>query len=252
MSSGGASRPPLLQAIVESLTGDAPVRGVHIGAFWTAVLSRRCGLAATPNWVGASWPTDESSMLLAGSSALATAQLALVGQPYPVSVGVAAINSLLSVDPADCVELNAMQLIASQGQGKYVAMVGHFPGVPELRERVGRLSVLELHPQEGDLPAGDADHVIPAADVVAITGSTIVNGTLDHLLGLCQPRSLVIVLGPSTPLSPVLFDYGVDVISGTLVEDEAAVLQQVSAGISFRQMTGVRLVTLVRNPAALR
>ncbi len=233
---------------VESLRDDAPVQEVRAGSFWTAVLSRRCGLAATPSWEHtAQGLSDDLASRLAGMPAATVARLALSTDPCAVAIGVAAINSLLTVEPDACVDLNAMELIASRGRGRHVAMVGHFPFVPDLRSVVGRLSVLELHPQPGDLPAEVAAQVIPDADVVAITGSTIVNGTLDHLLTLCRPKSLVIVLGPSTPFSPVLFDYGVDVVSGTLVEDEQAVLQHVSAGVSFRQMTGVRLVTMLRD-----
>jgi len=54
------------------------------------------------------------------------------------------------------------------------------------------------------------------------------------------------VLGPSTPLSTVLFDHGVDIISGTRVVDEAAVMRTVAQGASFRQVEGVRLLTFTR------
>jgi uncharacterized protein (DUF4213/DUF364 family) len=65
-------------------------------------------------------------------------------------------------------------------------------------------------------------------------------------LGLCRPDSLVIVLGPTTPLSPVLFDYGVDIVSGTLVVDPELALRCLSEGATFRQMRGVRLLTMQR------
>jgi uncharacterized protein (DUF4213/DUF364 family) len=54
------------------------------------------------------------------------------------------------------------------------------------------------------------------------------------------------VIGPSTPLSPVLFQHGVGIISGTRVVDEAAVLRTVGQGASFRQVEGVKLLTLAR------
>jgi hypothetical protein len=58
---------------------------------------------------------------------------------------------------------------------------------------------------------------------------------------------LVIVLGPTTPLSPVLFDYGVDMVSGTKVVDVEAVLRCISQGATFKQVKGVRLLTLRRS-----
>jgi hypothetical protein len=82
---------------------------------------------------------------------------------------------------------------------------------------------------------------------VAITGSALINHTLDGLLALRCPEALVMVLGPSTPLSPLLFAYGVTILSGTRVVDESAVLRTVGQGANFQQVEGVRLLTLRRN-----
>jgi uncharacterized protein (DUF4213/DUF364 family) len=111
---------------------------------------------------------------------------------------------------------------------------------------VGTLQVLEQQPQGKDLPAEAASKVIPRADVVAITGTTLINHTFEELMALCRPEALVLVLGPSTPLSPILFDYGVHLLSGSVVEDVEAVLRAVSQGANFRQVHqhGVRLVTM--------
>jgi hypothetical protein len=42
----------------------------------------------------------------------------------------------------------------------------------------------------------------------------------------------------------VLFDHGATVISGAVVVDEAAVLRTVSQGACFRQMEGVKRLTM--------
>jgi hypothetical protein len=73
-----------------------------------------------------------------------------------------------------------------------------------------------------------------------------VNHTIGPLLGYCRPDALVILLGPTAPLSPVLFYFGVDVISGARVADPALVLRQVADGVGFRQMRGVRRLTMRR------
>jgi uncharacterized protein (DUF4213/DUF364 family) len=82
--------------------------------------------------------------------------------------------------------------------------------------------------------------------VVALTGSALINGTLDGLLSLCRPGALVMVLGPSTPLSPVLFDHGATFLSGARVVDEAAALRTIGQGATFQQVEGVRLLTLMK------
>ncbi len=162
------------------------------------------------------------------------------------SIGVAAINSLLDVDEEKAVQINAADVLAEQGRGKNVALVGHFPFVPRLREAVRQLWVLEQHPTGDDYPAEAASELIPRADIVAITSSTLINHTLDPLLELCRPDAMVMLLGPTTPLSPVLFGHGVDMLSGARVVDEAAVLRTVSQGASFRQVQGVKLLTFTR------
>jgi len=87
----------------------------------------------------------------------------------------------------------------------------------------------------GDLDAGAAAEVFPLADVVAITGTALTNGTMGSLLALCRRESMVMVLGPTTPLTTIWFDYGVDVISGSRVVDAPGIMRMVSGGAVFRQ-----------------
>ena len=103
------------------------------------------------------------------------------------SIGFAALNALIEVDERRCRALNAEELILERGAGKHIAIVGHFPFTEKARAAAGRLSVLELNPLAGDLPASAAPDVIPDADVVAITGMTLVNGTFEALAALLVP-----------------------------------------------------------------
>jgi len=233
---------------------ERPVLDVRVGAFWTAVVTeaegrRRCGLASTPrsdeHHYGGGPAVPDAGRLME-RSARDLAELARSESLMEAAIGVAAINALLPPSPELWVDVNAEEVIARHGTGKNVALVGHFPFIPRLREAVGTLWVLELQPGPGDLPSEAAPDIIPQADVVAITGTTLINRTLEGLLALCRPEALVLVLGPSTPLSPVLFDHGVHILSGALVEDSEAVLRAVSQGANFRQVhrQGVRLVTI--------
>ena len=74
---------------------------------------------------------------------------------------------------------------------------------------------------------------------------TFINRTLPDLLSLCKPGAYILVLGPSTPLSPVMGEMGVDLLAGSIVEDIPAVLAALSQGGNFRQIhkAGVRLIT---------
>jgi hypothetical protein len=162
------------------------------------------------------------------------------------SVGMATFNALLEVDEAACAEVNAEDVIVQRGAGRRVAIVGHFPFVERVRQVAEVCWVLELRPRAGDLSAGQADKVLPQADVVALTGTSLLNHTFDDLVALCHPEAFVVLLGASAPLSPVLFEHGVDAISGTRVMDVPAVLQAVGQGATFRQIPGKRLLTIMR------
>lgn len=235
----------ILDDLLATLPDDAAVRSVLVGVHWTVVCSRGCGLAST---VAGDKPHGHARVRDVGrlhlKSARELAEYARSDNPLEASIGLTAINSLLDVDERHAVEINATDVLAERGRGKNVALVGHFPFIPRLRGEVGRLWVIEQHPAEGEHPAVAAADLIPQADVVALTGSALINHTLDGLLALCRRESLVMVLGPSTPLSPVLFGHGAALLSGTLVVDEAAVLRTVGQGAIFRQVEGVRLLTL--------
>jgi uncharacterized protein (DUF4213/DUF364 family) len=179
-------------------------------------------------------------------SARELAEWARSNNPLERSIGVAAINSLLPVDEGAAVEINAGEVLARRARGRSVAIVGHFPFIEKLRPLLKELWVIEQRPVEGEHPDMEAAEIIPQAEVVALTGSALINGTLDGLLSLCSPTALVMVLGPSTPLSPVLFDHGATILSGARVVDEAAALRTIGQGATFQQVEGVRLLTLVK------
>jgi uncharacterized protein (DUF4213/DUF364 family) len=238
----------IIDALIESIPENIPVRSILVGAHWTAVSSLRCGLATT---LMSDHPHGHAQVRDAGRlhkmGALDLAEYARSTDLLESSIGVAAINSLLKVETSLAVEINASEVLASRGRGKNVALIGHFPFIPQLREAAGQLWVIEQNPMKEEYPAEAAADLLPQADVVAITGTTLINHTLDGLLALCPPKATVMVLGPSTPLSPILFDYGVSILSGTYVIDEAAVLRTVGQGASFRQVQGVKLLTFARD-----
>jgi uncharacterized protein (DUF4213/DUF364 family) len=246
-----------VDALLNGLQADAPVRQVLAGAFWTAVVMGtdppRCGLASTlraeTDLEGP--PVPRAGHLLEHSGRELAAWLRSP-RILEASVGMAAFNALLEVDEATCTEVNAQDVIVRRGTGRRVAIVGHFPFVERVRQAAEVCWVLELRPRAGDLSASQADEVLPQADVVALTGTSLLNHTFDDLVGLCRPEAFVVLLGASAPLSPVLFEHGVDAISGTRVVDVPAVLQAVGQGATFRQIPGKRLLTMMREPTRNR
>jgi uncharacterized protein len=248
---------PLFDRLLRNLP-EGEVLNVHVGLYWTAVIVRvdgikRCGLAATVGDESHHYtrqPAIPEAGSLAGMPARALAGLVRSPRLPEVSIGMAAVNALLPRLPERWVDLNAEQIIARHGAGKKVALVGHFPFTERLRERLrtqgGTLAVLEQNPGEGDLPASMAPEIIPQADILAITAMTLLNHTFDGLISLRRPQALALLIGPTTPLSPLLFETGLDMLSGAVVEDVESTLRGLSQGANFHQLhqMGVRLVSM--------
>jgi uncharacterized protein (DUF4213/DUF364 family) len=238
----------ILDDLISALNTEAKVRDIRTGLFHTAVLTRNCGLAATlpRDVLRQEQPSVREPGSLLNKNALELTRMAYSESLLEAAIGMAAINSLLEVDDGECLELNAGDLIAEKGKGKSVVIVGHFPFIPRLRETVKELRVIEKNQREGDLPDFEAENIIPQADVVGITGTAFTNHTIEGLLKLCRPQAYVVILGDTTPLSPILFDYGIDAISGTRVIDPELALRCVSQGATYRQIKGIRKLTMVK------
>jgi len=189
------------------------------------------------------------SVMLAGRlhehNSLELAALTQSSSQTEVSIGLATINALLPRNPDHWIELNAEKYLFQSGVGKNIAVIGHFPFVQKLRQIARNVWVLELRPKEGDLPANAAPEIIPHADMVVITATTLINNTFNGLMKLCRNDAEVVLLGPSTPLSPVLYDYGVDILSGTVAVKPEETMRYIGQGASLRQLQEAGCVQLV-------
>lgn len=224
-----------------------PVRSLVIGCYWILFSSRYAGLASClreDDTHGHSRIRDAGN--LHKKSANEIAEWIDSENLLEASLGMAALNSLLEVDESQTVELNAAEVIARHSRGKNLAIVGHFPFVERMAAIAHNCWVIEQHPTGTDHPAEAAPDLLPQAHVIAITGTALINHTMHDLLSYCAPEALVLVLGPSTPLSPLLFPYGISFLSGSRVTDEDAAYRTVSQGAIFPQVQGVRLLTLTR------
>ena len=247
----------LLDQVAANAAAAQPVE-ICSGTYWTIVVleragKRRAGLSSTlgggddAHHAGGGPPVRDAGHLLTYSAARLAA-LARSEHLPEASVGMATINALLDVDERDCIAINAADVIAERGAGRTIAVVGHFPFLGRVRKWTKTLWVLELNPREGDLPASMATEILPQADVVALTGTSLLNHTFDALIKLCRPDAFVIVLGATTPMSPLLFETGVDALAGTLIDDPEAALHAIGQGAVFPQIPGRRLVTLFKAP----
>jgi uncharacterized protein (DUF4213/DUF364 family) len=241
----------VIDKLIASIEEDHPVEEIIVGAYDVAVVSRNVGISSSfrkpcgfkkekggPNGVARSGCLHEMS-------ALELAEYAKSDKLLEASVGIAALNSLLAMPASDSiVEKNAFDVIADRGEGKRLAVVGHFPFVKRLRD-YEKLTIIQKQPWETEEALREAEERLPGHDVVAITASSLINHTFDRLLELSR-GAFVIVLGPSAPVSPVMFELGVDVLCGAVVEDRELVLRCISQGATFKEVRGVRRATIYK------
>jgi uncharacterized protein (DUF4213/DUF364 family) len=105
---------------------------------------------------------------------------------------------------------------------------------PLERRRISVTSV-DLIPKPGSLPAHEVGNHLPLSQVAIITATSLINGTLDHLLELSGGCREVAILGPSTPLLPEAFaGTPVTCLAGIRVREPKRVLQSIAEGQGFR------------------
>jgi uncharacterized protein (DUF4213/DUF364 family) len=247
-----------------------------IGLFFTGVkLSNGiAGACATPIKTipeAVCCPTSAMAMpfpgKLSGRPALDLANEALSDHGIRRAVGIAAMNALadtcwrrrphpqselrLGIDAFDATEM---------WPGDKVVVVGAFvPFLRELKRRRQPFLVLEQDPatlKAEELPffrpANEAPTVVPEADVLLITGTTLINDTLEGLLGLAKPAARVTMVGPTVSLLPDAFlRRGADVLGTVRITAPDEFLETLAEGGSGYHFLGrsAQKVVLVRRSA---
>ena len=252
------------------------VERVVIGLFFTgaALSTGTAGACATPvNYRPDAACCPGSVATLAFSGALrgrpARDLLVEAASPHAIrrAVGVAVLNALADASwrrrPHPAAELrtgiDAFDA-AAIGPGEHVVLVGAFvPFLRALKRLQSSYTVLELNPamlKPEELPhfrpAAEAASVIPHGDVVLITGTTLLNDTLEDLLLLCRPDARVVVVGPTVGLLPDAFlRRGVDILGGVRVTAPDRFLDTLSEGGSGHHFFGqsAERVVLLRQSA---
>jgi uncharacterized protein len=227
---------PIYQRLVEPIEPGNPVTSCVAGLVWSLVeTGGEAGLALTlqegvfdsrlpgtihgaeTRWLAehiTSWNMFDASLALGAVNAWFNRKdrvEELLGRPVVGERGIALFERL-----------------AERFAGGSVGVVGHFPHLEPLSD-LCTLTILERHPSGGDLPDQACEYLLPRQDCVCITGSTVSNKTLPRLLELSRD-AFVVLIGPSVPLTTMWFDYGVDLIAGTVVLDPAVALGAVQQG----------------------
>ena len=151
--------------------------------------------------------------------------------PLEMAVGIAAINAHYNRDDLAGQAGNGTKALRKiPGQ---VGVVGAFPGLNDL---FPHRAVIEADPKPGEFPLASMDAVLPGCAAVIVNSSALVNRTLPRIVRLAPGRPIALI-GPSTPLTPRLHDYGISVLGGLVIDDAKGLANAIRAGALPREFS---------------
>lgn len=246
----------VLEALVTDLPSGCLVTDVYVGKIWVAAVVSNdrgishMGVAAAPDQItpqahyqiGHCRPNESADVV---ARRLPSADLS------EATVALATLNALNQSIDQRLTKDDAANWLAAQCTGRTLAIFGRFPFIEaELRPVARQVWVFERQPQPGEFDSTAIPDLIPQADIVAITGSTVGNQSIETILPHVRSNSTVVMLGPSTPLSEKLFQFGIDAMFGVRVANAQQVIDSVIAGDRFQKMQGVERVALIKSAHA--
>lgn len=226
---------------------DAMIEELIIGLTWTYCRSTAVGLCMTADsrsrsfeWPGtikgqsvrhlASWIRDWDPM----KSTIALAAINSTINPLKnlnnfKSGNISLINGLRSTPQSLTPNLSIFDYFLPIIRHKKCAVIGHYPGIEKIQQKCSSMDVIELMPFKTDLPSPASEYILPEAEWVFLSGTSIANKTFPRLMELSKNAN-VVLMGPSVPWIQELSELGVDFLAGVIVCDEKKLKQTVSEG----------------------
>ena len=246
----------IYELLLDYCSSDAVADRILIGLVWTLCQSSHTvGLSMSPQFATRtlSWSGE-----LAGKSLKDLATWILEWEPYQASVAMSAINTCLNTrSMPDSIALDnteedsnlaVFEHFLPQLSAKKVAVIGRYPGIERYQNQV-ELTILEKKPGSDDYPDAACEFLIPQADWVFLTASSIPNKTFPRLAELAT-HAKTVLMGPTTPWLPQLHEFGIDYLAGVEVTDTETLYRTVAEGGGKRIFSnGLRYRIADLNPA---
>jgi len=229
----------LYELLIDHANSDSKVTEFTLGLVWSACKTQYLGLAMSPGIPTRtlSWPGT-----LVGRPLRELVSWVNEWEPYKATVGMAAINCSLNryelpagitlLSAADKGNLAVFEHFLPRLKDKKVIVIGRYPGI-EIYSIELNLTILERQPQADDLPDPAAEFLIPEADWVFITASSITNKTFPRLAELAKNTTSVL-MGPTLPWIPHWHEFGINYLAGVEVVDPDKLYQTASEGGGVR------------------
>jgi uncharacterized protein (DUF4213/DUF364 family) len=205
----------LMDTLISSLPStEIRVERIITGRQWRMVVGSNSGIARVPAHMRESASTAIPPVT--GKPLTTLFPMARSSDPAEAAVGVAAVNAALTskLGPS-----RSQPTGIPRAGGKTVGLVGDFPFAAQLKEVAADVVHVERE---------NSEYILPGVDIAILSGAAIVDHSLERLLAL-SATCYTIVFGPSTPLSPVLFDFGADQLVGVNVKNHGEAARWITA-----------------------
>ncbi len=245
----------LLKERLPSSLREALVDDLVIGIFFTGVKlsTGHAGVAFTPAGEipeAVCCPTTAARMPqaghLEGNSASEIMEYVLEANVLKSAIGVATVNAVSQAvfeGPAGSryamvEDTDGFDLLDIR-PGETVSLVGAFgPYIRRLREMGNRFFIVEKHPEtlrpdEMDLfvPEARLASAFDTSDAIIMTGTAIVNHTIDEVLAHINKGQRAAIIGPTASMLPdAFFARGVHVMAGVRVIDPGLMIKILKQG----------------------
>lgn len=245
----------IYECLLDYCSSTQSIDRITLGLVWTVCQSRQqhhisSGLSMTPSVATRTLPWPGT---LAGRALKDVGQWLLHWEPYQATAGMAAINCSINSESVPSGELlkprpGAANLTVFEHflpftQNQKVVVIGHYPGIEHYIDEYG-WQVLERTLQPGDYPDPACEFLLPEADWVFLSASSLPNKTFPRLAELSRAAKTVL-MGPTVPWLPELQSFGIDYLAGVEVIDAEALYQTAAEGGGVRIFsTGVRYKVL--------
>lgn len=228
----------LYDLLQDYAAGAEAVREIVIGLVWTYCEAEAVGMAMSP---GIATRTLSWAGTLRGKTVAELARWVREFEPYPAAIGMAAVNAAInrryplpSGVPLEAGNLAVFEHFLPLIKGKKTVVVGRYPGLDEfVKKHELNFVVLERAPGPGDLSDAACEYLLPTAEWVFLTASSIPNKTFPRLAELSREATTVL-MGPTTPWLPELYHFGIDFLAGVEVVDREALRSTLAEGGGVR------------------
>lgn len=230
------------ELLLDHATSNHLVESVNIGLVWTVCKAGHCGLAMSPQSPTRVLPWSGT---LVGKSLRELCAWINEWEAYQATIGMAAINASINSQalttgiPLTVGNLAVFEHFLPQLIGKKVVVIGRYPHIERYADQID-LQIIERQPSANDYPDSACEFLLPKANWVFLTATSLINKTFPRLAELAQ-HATTVLMGPTTPWLPQLAEFGIDYLAGVEIIDTEKLQQTIAEGGGVRIFeTGVR------------